>query len=73
MFDNHPEFVTHWLRALPAKFQFIVSPNRSDSVFSISHHLPLDKRTRHCYVVRELNSIFRAGRNSPPAVKSASA
>ena len=23
MCDNHPEFVTHWLRALPAKFQFI--------------------------------------------------
>ena len=22
MCDNHPEFVTHWLRALPAKFQF---------------------------------------------------
>ena len=23
MCDNHPEFVTHWLRALPAKFQFV--------------------------------------------------
>ena len=22
MCDNHPEFVTHWLRALPAKSQF---------------------------------------------------
>ena len=24
MCDNHPEFVTHWLRALPAKFQFVL-------------------------------------------------
>ena len=24
MCDNHPEFVTHWLRALPAKFRFTV-------------------------------------------------
>ena len=24
MCDNHPEFVTHWLRALPAKFLFII-------------------------------------------------
>ena len=23
MCDNRPEFVTHWLRALPAKFQFV--------------------------------------------------
>ena len=26
MCDNHPEFVTHWLRALPAKFQLIGLP-----------------------------------------------
>ena len=33
----------------------------------------LDKITLLCYALTELNSIFRAGRNSPPAVKSASA
>ena len=23
MCDNHPEFVTHWLRALPAKYRLL--------------------------------------------------
>ncbi len=39
----------------------------------VSHNSALDKRPALCYCVPELNSIFRAGRNSPPAVKSASA
>ena len=30
MCDNHPEFVTHWLRALPAKFQFIGLSTETD-------------------------------------------
>lgn len=39
----------------------------------VSHNSALDKRPALCYCVPKLNSIFRAGRNSPPAVKSASA
>ena len=38
----------------------------------VSHNSALDKRPALCYCVTELNSIFRAGRNSPPAVKPAS-
>ena len=37
----------------------------------VSHNSALDKRPALCYCVPELNSIFRAGRNSPPAVKEA--
>ena len=39
----------------------------------VSQKLILDKLSQPCYALRELNSIFRAGCNSPPAVKSASA
>ena len=41
--------------------------------FILSQGQVLDKIPLLCYALTELNSIFRAGRNSPPAVKSASA
>ena len=47
------------------------APNHSRTVISISilpHLPPLDKSAPACYAVKELNSIFRAGRTSPPAV-----
>ena len=36
MCDNHPEFVTHWLRALPAKFQFGCLDNDTERVRAVT-------------------------------------
>ncbi len=58
----------------PASAESSVPAGNPDS-FSliISQLCHLDKPAPACYTEWQLNSIFRAGRNSPPAVKSASA